>query len=82
MRPPKRTRLRALDACLELLEEALAQGRTRVDGQLALHLRQLLGAGGFVPDHRLEGRRIERVVDDVFGLQSRILGVEEGEAAG
>lgn len=80
MTPEERHRLRALDACLELLENALADSRLRVDGPLAYRLRHLLGAGGLIPDHRLEGRRIDRVLDDIFELQAKMLG-EEDEAA-
>ncbi len=77
-----RTRMRALDRCLQLLEDALAEGRVRIDGPLAFRLRHLLGAGGLVPDHRLEGRRIDRVLDDIFVLQARLLGQDEEEATG
>lgn len=77
-----RTRMRALDSCLELLEDALADGKLRVDGPLAYQLRHLLGAGGLIPDHRLEGRRIDRVLDDIFALQARLLGQDDEEAAG
>lgn len=74
--------LRALDACLQLLEDALADGKVRVDGPLGFRLRHLLGAAGLIPDHRLEGRRIDRVLDDVFALQARLLGLDEEQAAG
>ena len=77
-----RTRMRALDQCLQLLEDALAVGRVRVDGPLAFRLRHRLGAGGLIPDHRLEGRRIDRVLDDIFSLQARLLGQDEEEATG
>jgi hypothetical protein len=77
-----RTRMRALDRCLQLLEDALADGKVRVDGPLAYRLRHLLGAGGLIPDHRLEGRRIDRVLDDIFALQARLLGQDEEEVAG
>lgn len=77
-----RTRMRALDRCLQLLEDALADGKVRVDGPLATRLRHLLGAGGLIPDHRLEGRRIDRVLDDIFALQARLLGQDEEEVAG
>jgi hypothetical protein len=73
--------MRALDQCLHVLEDALAEGRVRVDGPLAYRLRHMLGAGGLIPDHRLEGRRVERVLDDIFALQARLLGQEE-EVAG
>jgi len=77
----ERSRMRALDRCLQVLEDALAEGRARVDGPLAYQLRHILGAGGLIPDHRLEGRRVERVLDDIFALQARLLGQEE-EVAG
>jgi hypothetical protein len=73
-------RLLALDRCLHLLEEALAAGRTRVDAPLANRLRALLGQAGLIPDHRLEGRRIERVLDDIFALQAGVLGSDEDES--
>jgi len=73
--------MKALDSCLQVLEDALAEGRVRVDGPLAYQLRNILGAGGLIPDHRLEGRRVERVLDDIFALQARLLGQEE-EVAG
>ena len=76
-----RSRMKALDQCLQVLEDALAEGRARVDGPLAYQLRHTLGAGGLIPDHRLEGRRVERVLDDIFALQARLLGQEE-EVAG
>lgn len=74
--------MRCLDQCLQVLEDALAQGKTRVDGPLAYRLRHILGAGGLIPDHRLEGRRIERVLDDIFALQARLLGRDVEEVAG
>jgi hypothetical protein len=76
-----RERLLALDSCLQLLEEALAGGRARVDGELGARLRRLLGRAGLVPDHRLEGRRTERVLDDIFALQEAILGTRDEEEA-
>ena len=82
MKDDERARLRALDRCLELLETALAEGQVRVDGPLAYRLRHLLGSAGLIPDHRLEGRRIDRVLDDVFALQARLLGQDEEEVAG
>ena len=65
----RRQRLQILDQCLVLLEEALERGQLRVDAQLGLKLRKLLGHAGLIPDHRLEGRRVERVLDDIFALQ-------------
>ncbi len=59
-----RLRQLALDRCLQLLEEAQVGGRTRVDGERA----------GVIADHRLEGRRIDRVLDDIFALQAQLLG--------
>jgi hypothetical protein len=74
--------MRSLDQCLQVLEDALAEGKARIDGPLAYRLRHILGAGGLIPDHRLEGRRIERVLDDIFALQARLLGHDEEEVAG
>jgi hypothetical protein len=78
----ERARMHALDRCLQLLEDALAEGKVRVDGPLGFRLRHLLGDGGLIPDHRLEGRRIDRVLDDIFALQARVLGQDEERAAG
>jgi hypothetical protein len=78
----ERNRMRTLDLCLQLLEDALAAGQVRVDGPLAYRLRHLLGAGGLIPDHRLEGRRIDRVLDDIFDLQAQLLGQDDRRAAG
>jgi hypothetical protein len=72
-----RARLALLDHCLLLIEEAQASGKARVDGNLGANLRALLGRAGLVPDHRLEGRRTERVLDDIFALQEAILGSNE-----
>jgi hypothetical protein len=83
MRDPVRARLMALDRCLVLLEEAQLKGRARVDAPLATHLRELLAQAGLIPDHRLEGRRTDRVLDDIFQLQAQLLGVdEEAQAEG
>ena len=76
---PDRTRLLALDRCLHLIEEALVGGRARVDAQLGSKLRCLLAEAGLIPDHRLEGRRTDRVLDDIFALQARVLGTSEEE---
>ena len=70
----KRIRMRSLDACLQVLEDALLAGRTRVDAGLGVQLRSFLGSAGLIPDHRLEGRKVQRVLDDIFDLQERILG--------
>jgi len=75
----RKARLLALDHCLQLLEEALAAGRVRVDGPLGAQLRRLLGQAGLVADHRLEGRRTERVLDDIFALQEKVLGARTSE---
>jgi hypothetical protein len=77
----ERMRLMALDGCLQLLEEALLNGRGRIDAKLGTKLRGLLGRAGLVPDHRLEGRRTERVLDDIFELQARLLGTDEEQSA-
>jgi TolB-like protein len=74
--------MRALDRCLQLLEDQLADGKVRVDGPLGYRLRHLLGDGGLIPDHRLEGRKIDRVLDDIFALQARVLGQDDEQAAG
>lgn len=81
MSSPDRSRLLALDRCLQVLEDALLKGKGRVDAPLANNLRTLLGHAGLVPDHRLEGRRTERVLDDIFELQGQVMGVDEEEQA-
>jgi len=70
----RRQRLQILDQCLVILEEALEAGQVRLNAPLSDKLRNLLGQAGLIPDHRLEGRRIERVLDDVFALQEESLG--------
>jgi hypothetical protein len=70
----RRHRLLILDQCLVLLEESLERGQLRVDAALGLKLRKLLGLAGLIPDHRLEGRRVERVLDDIFALQEDVSG--------
>jgi hypothetical protein len=80
--PAIRARVRALDHCLQLLENALAQGQIRVDAKLGFRLRHLLGAAGLVPNHRLEGRKVERILDDIFELQATLLGQSEEQVAG
>jgi hypothetical protein len=70
----RRQRLQILDQCLVLLEESLERGQLRVDAPLGLKLRKLLGHVGLIPDHRLEGRRVERVLDDIFALQEDVSG--------
>ena len=52
------------------------RGQLRVDGPLGLTLRRYLDRAGVIPDHRLEGRRIDRVLDDIFALQAQLLGQE------
>jgi hypothetical protein len=69
-----RLRQLALDRCLQLLEEAQVRGRSRVDGPLGTSLRSYLERAGVIADHRLEGRRIDRVLDDIFALQAQLLG--------
>ncbi|MEO8744602.1 MAG: hypothetical protein ABI334_03465 [Candidatus Dormiibacterota bacterium] len=69
-----RARQMALDLCLQLLEEAQVRGQTRIDGQLGTELRSHLERAGVIADHRLEGRRIDRVLDDIFALQALLLG--------
>lgn len=69
-----RSRQRALDRCLQLLEEAQVRGQARIDGPLGVALRRHLEHAGVIADHRLEGRRIDRVLDDIFALQAQLLG--------
>jgi hypothetical protein len=69
-----RLRQLALDRCLQLLEEAQVRGRSRVDGPLGASLRTYLERAGVIADHRLEGRRVDRVLDDIFALQAQLLG--------
>jgi len=69
-----RSRQLALDRCLQLLEEAQVRGQARIDGPLGTSLRKHLERAGVIADHRLEGRRIDRVLDDIFTLQAQLLG--------
>jgi hypothetical protein len=69
-----RLRQVALDRCLQILEEAQMLGKSRVDGPLGAVLRQQLERSGVIAEHRLEGRRIDRVLDDIFTLQAQLLG--------
>jgi hypothetical protein len=69
-----RSRQLALDRCLQLLEEAQVRGQARIDGPLGTALRKHLEGAGVIADHRLEGRRIDRVLDDIFALQAQLLG--------
>ena len=69
-----RSRQLALDRCLQLLEEAQVRGQSRIDGDLGAALRKNLEHAGVIADHRLEGRRIDRVLDDIFTLQAQLLG--------
>jgi len=75
-----RSRQVALDRCLHLLEEAQMRGQARIDGLLGTALRRNLERAGMIADHRLEGRRIDRVLDDIFGLQAHLLGQEPEES--
>lgn len=70
----------ALDRCLLLLEEAQVRGQGRIDGPLGAALRSHLERAGVIADHRLEGRRIDRVLDDIFALQAQLLGQEPEES--
>jgi hypothetical protein len=74
-----RLRQVALDRCLEILEEAQIKGQTRVDGPLGTRLRKALEHSGVIAEHRLEGRRIDRVLDDIFALQAQLLGQQPEE---
>jgi len=71
-----RSRQLALDRCLQLLEEAQIRGQSRIDGPLGTLLRRHLERAGMIAEHRLEGRRIDRVLDDIFALQAQLLGQE------
>lgn len=71
-----RSKQLALDRCLQLLEEAQVRGQSRIDGHLGASLRLQLEHAGVIADHRLEGRRIDRVLDDIFALQAQLLGQE------
>jgi hypothetical protein len=70
----QRSRQLALDRCLQLLEEAQMRGQARIDGPLGASLRRYLEGAGMIADHRLEGRRVDRVLDDIFALQAQLLG--------
>jgi len=72
--PAHRQKQLALDRCLQLLEEAQIKGQGRIDGPLGASLRRHLEHAGVIADHRLEGRRVDRVLDDIFALQSQLLG--------
>jgi hypothetical protein len=72
--PAHRQKQLALDRCLQLLEEAQIKGQGRIDGPLGASLRRQLEHAGVIADHRLEGRRVDRVLDDIFALQSQLLG--------
>ncbi|HET7418957.1 MAG TPA: hypothetical protein VFL27_01095 [Candidatus Dormibacteraeota bacterium] len=74
--PVHRSKQLALDRCLQILEEAQVRGQSRIDGQLGTSLRLQLERAGVIADHRLEGRRIDRVLDDIFALQAQLLGQE------
>ncbi len=50
------------------------RGQGRIDGLLGTALRRHLERAGVLADHRLEGRRIDRVLDDIFALQAHLLG--------
>lgn len=69
-----RLRQLALDCCLQLLEDAQVRGQSRIDGPLGTSLRSQLERAGVIADHRLEGRRIDRVLDDIFAMQAHLLG--------
>ena len=74
-----RMRQLALDRCLQILEEAQMRGKVRVDGPLGAALRRALEHSGVIAEHRLEGRRVDRVLDDIFTLQAQLLGQEPEE---
>jgi hypothetical protein len=74
-----RLRQLALDRCLQILEEAQMRGQQRVDGPLGAALRIQLAHSGVIVEHRLEGRRVDRVLDDIFTMQAHLLGQEPQE---
>ncbi len=74
-----RLRQLGLDRCLQILEEAQMRGQQRVDGPLGAALRMQLERSGVMVEHRLEGRRVDRVLDDIFALQAQLLGQEPEE---
>jgi len=74
-----RLRQLGLDRCLQILEEAQMRGQQRVDGPLGAALRLQLERSGIMVEHRLEGRRVDRVLDDIFALQAQLLGQEPEE---
>ena len=74
-----RLRQLALDRCLQILEVAQMHGQARVDGRLGTALRWQLERAGIMAEHRLEGRRVDRVLDDIFALQAQLLGQEPEE---
>jgi hypothetical protein len=74
-----RSRQLALDRCLQLLEETQMRGKARVDGPVGRVLRRYLERAGVIAEHRLEGRRIDRVLDDIFALQAQLLGQDPEE---
>ena len=71
-----RSKQLALDRCLQILEEAQVRGQSRIDGPLGASLRHYLEHAGMIADHRLEGRRIDRVLDEIFAMQAQLLGQE------
>jgi hypothetical protein len=71
--PAARQRMRLLDECLNLVESAIEAGRTRVNGELAAQLGHLLERARTPPPSRLAGRLIERVLDDLFLIQKRVM---------
>lgn len=74
-----RVRQLALDRCLLVLEEAQLHGQSRIDGRLGAVLRRQLERSGVIAEHRLEGRRIDRVLDEIFALQAHLLGQDPEE---
>ncbi|MDQ2943454.1 MAG: hypothetical protein M3R21_07285, partial [Candidatus Dormibacteraeota bacterium] len=56
------------------------RGQARIDGPLGSSLRSHLERAGVIADHRLEGRRIDRVLDEIFALQARLLGQSPEES--
>lgn len=80
MKVAHRSRQLALDRCLQLLEEAQMKGQTRIDGSLGSSLRHHLEGAGWMVEHRLEGRRADRVLDEIFALQAQLLGQSSADS--
>jgi hypothetical protein len=65
--------MRLLDECLNLVESAIEAGRRRVNGELAAQLGDLLERAGTPPASGVAEQLIERVRDDLFLIQKRVM---------